>query len=64
MPVKPVNVEQRFRQAFHAPYDDAVLDTTRLLHETLDLVQHHFPHLDTTVVARRLAYTRAAHTAM
>ena len=64
MPVKPVAIEQRFRQAFQAPYDDAVQDTARLLHETLDLVQRHFPHLDTTAVARRLAYTRAAHMGM
>ena len=64
MPVKPVDVEQRFRQAFQIPYDDAVQDTTRLLRETLDLVQQHFPHLDTTAIARRLAYTRTAHTAM
>ena len=61
MPVKPVDVEQRFRQAFQAPYVAAVQDATCLLHETLDLVKHHFPHLDTTAVARRLAYTRAAH---
>ena len=61
MLVKPVGIEQRFRQAFQAPYDDAVQDTLHLLHETLDLVQHHFPHLDTTAVARRLAYTRTAH---
>lgn len=64
MPVKPVDVEQRFRRAFQSPYDDAVLDTTCLLHETLDLVKSHFPHLDTTAVIRRLAYTRTAHTAM
>jgi predicted nucleotidyltransferase len=64
MPVKPVDVEQRFRQAFRVSYAAAVLDTTRLLHETLDLVKRHFPHLDTTVVARRLAYTRTAHTAL
>lgn len=61
IPIKPVEVERRFRQAFRVPYDDAVQDTTRLLHETLTLVNHHFPHLDTTVVARRLAYTRAAY---
>lgn len=62
MSIKPVDVERRFRQAFRVPYDDAVQDTTRLLHETLALVNHHFPHLDTTAVARRLAYTRAAYT--
>ncbi|MBN2392472.1 MAG: nucleotidyltransferase domain-containing protein [Anaerolineae bacterium] len=62
MPVRPVAIEQRFRQAFRTPYDAAVQDMVRLLHETLDLVQCHFPHLDTTAVARRLAYTRAAHT--
>ncbi len=60
MSIKPVDVEQRFRQAFRVPYDDAVQDTTRLLRETLALVNRHFPHLDTTAVARRLAYTRAA----
>lgn len=59
MPIKPVDVEQRFRQAFRVPYDDAVQDTTRLLHETLALVNRHFPHLDTTAVERRVAYTRA-----
>ncbi len=59
MPIKPVDVERRFRQAFRIPYDDAVQDTTCLLHETLALVNRHFPHLDTTAVARRLAYTRA-----
>jgi hypothetical protein len=64
MPLKPVDVERRFRQTFKAPYDAAVEDTTRLLHETLALVQRHFPHLDTTAVARRLTYTRAAHTGM
>jgi len=62
MPIKPVAVEQRFRQAFQAPYADAALDTTRLLHETLNLAEHHFPHLDTTAVSRRLAYTRATYT--
>jgi len=59
MSIKPVDVEQRFRQAFRVPYDDAVQDTIRLLHETLDLVNRHFPHLDTTAAAHRLAYTRA-----
>ena len=59
MSIKPVNVEWRFRQAFRLPYDDAVQDTTRLLHGTLALVNFHFPHLNTTAVACRLAYTRA-----
>jgi len=59
MSLKPVDVEPRFRQAFRLPYADAVQDTTRLLHETLALVERLFPHLDTTAVARRLAYTRA-----
>ena len=59
MSIKPVDVEQRFRQAFRLPYDDAVQNTTHLLHETLALVECHFPHLDTTAVARRFAYTRA-----
>jgi hypothetical protein len=62
MPVKPVVVEPRFRQAFQVPYADAVLDTTHLLYETVDLVKRHFPRLDTTAVSRRLAYTRAAYT--
>ncbi len=62
MPIKPVDVEQRFRQAFQVPYTDAVLDTTCLLHEIIGLVERHFPHLDTTAVSRRLAYTRAAYT--
>jgi len=62
MSIKPVDVERRFRQAFRLPYADAVEDTTHLLHETLSLVKRHFPHLDTTVVARRLAYARTAYT--
>jgi hypothetical protein len=61
MPVKPVDVERRFRQAFHVSYDDAIEDTTHLLHEILALVENHFPHLDTTAVARRLTYTRMAY---
>ncbi|MEJ5309887.1 MAG: nucleotidyltransferase domain-containing protein [Anaerolineae bacterium] len=61
MSIKPVDVEQRFRQAFRVPYDAAVQDTTHLLHETLALVNRHVPHLDTTAVARRLAYTRAMY---
>ncbi len=59
--LKPKNIEQRFRQSFQLPYDMATLDTTRLLHETLDLVKQHFPYLDTTAVSQRLAYTRTAY---
>jgi len=64
MSIKPVDVERRFRQAFRDPYDAAVHDTTHLLHETLALVNRHFPHLDTSAAVRRLAYTRAAYTPM
>ncbi len=64
MSIKPMDVERRFRQAFEAPYADAVQDTTHLLHETLDLVKHHFPQLDTAAAARRLAYTRAMYEAV
>ncbi len=62
MALKPVDVEQRFRQTFIASYAAAIADTTRLLAETVALVEQRFPQLDTTAVRRRLAYARKAYT--
>ncbi|HOU15670.1 MAG TPA: DUF4037 domain-containing protein [Anaerolineae bacterium] len=62
MQVKPVDVERRFRQAFTVPYAEAIVDTTRLLAETVVLVEQHFPQLDMTAVHRRLSYARRAYT--
>jgi hypothetical protein len=36
-------------------------DTAQVLQETLELVEQLVPQMDTALVRRRLAYTRAAH---
>jgi predicted nucleotidyltransferase len=59
--VKPKDVDQRLRQVFRLPYSEAIVDTKRILEETLELVELQFPDLDTTQVRRQLGYTRAAH---
>jgi predicted nucleotidyltransferase len=61
LPVKPPNVSGRFRRAFKTPYAEAIADTTRVLHETLDLVAGRYPQIDTGPVRRRLEVTRTAH---
>jgi predicted nucleotidyltransferase len=61
MQVKPPDVAQRFRQAFSVPCAEAMADTVQVLQETLELVEQHAPQMDTALVRRRLAYTRAAH---
>ncbi len=62
MSIKPVDVERRFRQAFTAPYAEAIADIARLLAETVALVEQHFPQLDTTAIHHRLAYARRVYT--
>ncbi|MBN2005880.1 MAG: nucleotidyltransferase domain-containing protein [Anaerolineae bacterium] len=61
MPLKPEAIDLRLRRAFTLPYAEAIADTRQLLEETLALVELQFPHLDTTQIHRRLAYTRTAH---
>jgi len=60
MQVKPSDVARRFRQAFSVPCAEAMADTAQVLQETLELVEQHVPQMDTALVRRRLAYTRAA----
>ncbi len=59
--VQPKDTAQRLRRAFAAPYPEAVDGMARLLDETLALVEHRFPQLDTGGARRRLAYARAAY---
>ncbi|MBN1994767.1 MAG: nucleotidyltransferase domain-containing protein [Anaerolineae bacterium] len=61
MPIKPPDVEQRFRNAFNCPQDESVGDMFRLINETLFLVEQHYPQIDTTAVRKRLSISRAAH---
>jgi hypothetical protein len=61
MPLKPQNVAVRFRRAFQAPYAQAIADTIRVLHETLDLVTQRYPQIDAGPVRRRLDVARTAH---
>ncbi len=61
LPVKPLAISQRFRQAYEASYPEAIADMKALLEETLRLVEEQFPRMDTVLVHRRLAYVRAAH---
>jgi hypothetical protein len=61
MQVRPQDVAQRFRQAFKAPYVEAAADMAQVLHETLDLVERHYPQVDTTAVRHRLEVVRTTH---
>ncbi|MBN1454363.1 MAG: nucleotidyltransferase domain-containing protein [Anaerolineales bacterium] len=61
MQVKPEAIDQRFRQAFEVPCEEAIADTKLILEETLHLVEVQFPQMDTARIYRRLNYIRAAH---
>ena len=61
MQVKPEAIGQRFRQAFEAPYGEAIADTKLILEETLQLVKRQFPQMDTAPIYCRLSYVRAAY---
>jgi hypothetical protein len=58
MPVKPAQIEARFRRAYVAPVGDAIADTLAVVAETLALVEAHFPQVDTARARRRLAPRR------
>jgi predicted nucleotidyltransferase len=60
MQIKPEAIDRRFRQAYEAPFMEAIADTRLMLEETVNLVERQFPKLDTALVYRHLSYTRAA----
>jgi hypothetical protein len=62
MPIKPQQVGQQFRQMYVRPYKEAITDMRQIVNETLDLVERHYPGVDTSNARRRLAYVRMAHT--
>jgi hypothetical protein len=62
VPIKPPQVGQRFRRMFASPYDETITDMRQIMSETLDLVERHYPGIDTSAARRRLAYVRIAHT--
>jgi predicted nucleotidyltransferase len=60
MPVKPEAIEARFRQVYQASYQETIAETKLILEEIVHLVEKQFPRLDTTLIHRRLSYTRTA----
>jgi hypothetical protein len=61
LPIKPEDVEGRFRRMFSLPYEEALTDMRHIVDATLNLVERHYPQIDTTAARLRLAYTRKAH---
>ena len=61
MPVKPAEVEARFRRAYTAPIEAAIDDTLAVIDETLALVEAHYPQIDTAPARVRLATLRRAY---
>jgi hypothetical protein len=61
MQIKPDSIRSRFRQAYKAPYMEALADTKMLLKESLRLVQKQFPQIDIATIDRHLTYVRGPH---
>lgn len=61
MPIKPADVEDRFRSAYAATSAEALEGTKSVLEEIIQLVEKQFPKIDTALPHRRLSYRRAAH---
>lgn len=54
--VAPERFDERLGALFQAPVRDAFLILEKLVEETLDLVDTHMPHIDTTMGRRRLGW--------
>jgi predicted nucleotidyltransferase len=61
MLIKPQALDQRFRQAYKAPYAETIADMKLILEETLHLVEGQFPQMDMATVYHHLNYVRASH---
>jgi hypothetical protein len=61
MGVKPRSVERRFREAFHCPQGEAILDTYAMVEETLSLVDERYPQVDTAAIRAMLSLPRRAY---
>jgi hypothetical protein len=46
---------------YDLPYEETVADMRQVVAETLDLIEQHFPDVDTTETCQRVAYARTAH---
>jgi hypothetical protein len=55
MALVPGNVEQRFRQAYVLPQNEAIRDMLSVVVETLDLVERHLPQVDTSRARKRFS---------
>jgi hypothetical protein len=61
MPVKPAQIEVRYRRAYTAPLEAAIDDTLAVVDETLALVEAHHPQIDTAPARVRLATPRRVY---
>jgi len=61
MPVKPAQIEARYRRAYTAPIEVAMDDTLAVIDETLALVEEYHPQIDTAPVRVRLARPRRVY---
>ena len=52
MKIKPADFWYRFENAFFQPLENAAQDLRRLIEETLDLIDHHMPEIDTTTARK------------
>ncbi len=59
MQIKPEDIDRRFRKAYEASYMEAIEDTKSIIEEIVHLAERQFPQIDTALIYRRLAYTRA-----
>lgn len=59
--IKPVNIEERFREIFKMQPDKALESTLHILNEVLYLVDTVYPEIDTSMVLKRLKSSRMVH---
>jgi hypothetical protein len=63
MPIRPADIEYKFRSVFGARHDEVIRDTYTVITDTLSLVKEQFPDHDMACVSERLSLRRKPHDA-